>query len=399
MKKVLFVLSDAIEPRNANVNVVLSLAKQFRKKYKVYALATYMDNENLIKNLNEYFDLVIPFCIDIPKNKTDLIIKKIRFFYSWNIRKFFSNKIKAVCIQNNINIIIGATNPYLLPELISGLNFTCEKILVQLDPFTLNHTLPHDCIRKSLRKIRENYCYSRLDKIFICDFQYDEYVNCVLFIRNKRHETFMQKVYSIQLPGILTDSYSNEVIMNYKPVNTLKKGVSFAFIGRFYEDIRNPKFLLELFCHLPNEYHLHLVGGGCENIIKDYISRLKERLHLYGWIEKNEANSIMMNCDILVNLNNSINNQMPSKIFEYIGTGKPILNVCYDNTCPTIKVLDGYNNSINIMEERGLTEQTYEQIKRFVYNKKNHKEFKEKILERYYRYTDKAVAEFMMSKI
>lgn len=401
MENILFILSDAIEPRNANVNVVMALARQFRKKYKVYALASYADNEKLIKNLDEYFDLVIPFCIMTQKseNKERSFIKKSRLIISRNIRKLYSNKIEDICEKHKINIMIGATNPYLVSELISESNNSCKKVLIQLDPFTLNHTLPQDCIRKVLRRIRENYCYSQMDKIFICDFQYDEYVNDVLSARNKKYEKSTHKVFAIQLPGILTDYCINETDRDYETVVSLKEGISFAFIGRFYEDIRNPCFLLELFRHLPSEYHLHLIGGGCENIVVKYIPKLKNRLHLHGWIEKAEANAIMMSCDFLVNLNNNINNQMPSKVFEYIGTGKPILNICHDNTCPTIKILNGYNNSINIIEKEGFTVKTYEQIGRFVFNNKNHKELKEEILERYHQYTDEAVAEFMMSKI
>ena len=54
--------------------------------------------------------------------------------------------------------------------------------------------------------------------------------------------------------------------------------------------------------------------------------------------------------DVLINIGNSVLNQMPSKIFEYISSGKPIINVFKSPDCPTLKYLTRYPLALNLFE-------------------------------------------------
>ena len=54
---------------------------------------------------------------------------------------------------------------------------------------------------------------------------------------------------------------------------------------------------------------------------------------------------------MLVNIGNSVDNFMPSKIFEYISTGKPIINVYKIPECPTLKYLAEYPLALCVSEE------------------------------------------------
>ena len=58
----------------------------------------------------------------------------------------------------------------------------------------------------------------------------------------------------------------------------------------------------------------------------DDIKNISKNIHFLGKKRKEDIIRIYQEADILVNIGNSIDNQMPSKIFEYISTGKPILN-------------------------------------------------------------------------
>ena len=52
----------------------------------------------------------------------------------------------------------------------------------------------------------------------------------------------------------------------------------------------------------------------------------------------------MRAADVLVNIGNTVQNQMPSKLWEYIATGKPILGVCLTRECNTLPYLTQYPN-------------------------------------------------------
>ena len=71
---------------------------------------------------------------------------------------------------------------------------------------------------------------------------------------------------------------------------------------------------------------------------------------LHGWVSKDEADKCISKYDVLVNVNNTITNQMPSKLFEYIGTGKPIVNICKTNHCLSLPYIERYENGTSIVE-------------------------------------------------
>ena len=73
-------------------------------------------------------------------------------------------------------------------------------------------------------------------------------------------------------------------------------------------------------------------------------------------VDNDEAESILMSADILVNIGNSVSNQIPSKLFDYISTGKPILNIYKNKNCPSLEILSKYPDVLNVYEENALEE-------------------------------------------
>ena len=51
-----------------------------------------------------------------------------------------------------------------------------------------------------------------------------------------------------------------------------------------------------------------------------------------------------------VNMGNTVNNQMPSKVVEYISTGKPILNLSVNEKCSTLGLMKRYVNGFQVFE-------------------------------------------------
>lgn len=86
----------------------------------------------------------------------------------------------------------------------------------------------------------------------------------------------------------------------------------------------------------------------------------------YGWVEGSEAKkdgncifypphspqsakNLQLKADFLLNIGNKVVNQLPSKVLEYISTGKPIINVYKDEKCPAKALLEG-SDSLNLWE-------------------------------------------------
>ncbi len=57
-----------------------------------------------------------------------------------------------------------------------------------------------------------------------------------------------------------------------------------------------------------------------------YVKKAGGRIIKHGLVDTNEIKTVLADADILVNVGNAVAEVKPSKTFEYISTGKPIVN-------------------------------------------------------------------------
>lgn len=112
-----------------------------------------------------------------------------------------------------------------------------------------------------------------------------------------------------------------------------KNKLNLLYAGRFYRDIRNPEFLLRSFLGIRNEnFLLHLFStSDCEELIDKYIEQSEGRIIKHSPVSSSEVSNYLISADILINVGNSVPEFKPSKTFEYISTGKPIVNFFRNN--------------------------------------------------------------------
>ena len=149
------------------------------------------------------------------------------------------------------------------------------------------------------------------------------------------------------------------------------KKINLFFIGKFYADIRHPQYLFDLMEKLEGTgIVLHIVGpinymGFDKRYIDKYFTNKIENIRFHGAVPPQEADDLLLYADVLVHVGNSIDTAMPSKILDYISSGKPILNICKIRTCPTIPLMERYPLGLTIFEDEGLNELMSERIKEF----------------------------------
>ena len=108
-----------------------------------------------------------------------------------------------------------------------------------------------------------------------------------------------------------------------------KDKINCVFAGSFYSTIRNPETMLESFGELNDDkIMLHLYSSGCEELIKRYNSTCRNII-AHGRVSQDDIKKIYEDADVLVNVGNANDDFVPSKTFEYIGIGKPIINFYY----------------------------------------------------------------------
>lgn len=154
---------------------------------------------------------------------------------------------------------------------------------------------------------------------------------------------FQEKILGMELPGIVRRAADGESPEHEK--------CRCSFFGSIYRQIRNPKAAVDLFTAAADETEMLFVGP-----LDDADATVEEFFPAgcpckYIGEKRGEALAReYAEADVLVNIGNSIGNQMPSKIFEYISTGKPIINIYKSPECPTLQYLGKYPAALNLYE-------------------------------------------------
>ncbi len=147
--------------------------------------------------------------------------------------------------------------------------------------------------------------------------------------------------------------------------------INLLFVGKFYADIRHPQYLFDLMEQLSDTpIVLHIVGplnymGFDKAYVDRYFSNKISNIHFHGAVPPAEADDILLYADGLVHVGNAIDNLMPSKILDYISSGKPILNICKTRTCPTLPLMERYPLELTVLEDEGMNELVLERVKEF----------------------------------
>lgn len=104
----------------------------------------------------------------------------------------------------------------------------------------------------------------------------------------------------------------------------------FAYAGRFYKDIRNPKIILEYLCGLKTDFRFTIFtplrGEVYYEILLPYKKKLGDKLELNEMVPREECIYELSGMDFLINLENTLAVQSPSKLIDYALAGRPILS-------------------------------------------------------------------------
>ncbi len=149
------------------------------------------------------------------------------------------------------------------------------------------------------------------------------------------------------------------------------KSTQLIYAGRFYNKIRTPKEMLKVLSNLPSDYTLNLYSHGCEEIVEEQEKLFdKCKLVKYGNVTHAECLENIGKSDILVNLGNTISNQMPSKVLEYMGFCKPIINFYQNQDDMGLKMFNAYPLAFNF-NLNNYTQEDIENLIEFCNKNKN----------------------------
>ena len=112
------------------------------------------------------------------------------------------------------------------------------------------------------------------------------------------------------------------------------------------------KLLIEKDKSLLKIIELHFFGDqkDCIEVFDEY-KFLKNNIFLHDYLDKNEAMKKMLDSDILINLGNDTDYQLPSKIIDYVSARRPILNICSIKNDSTKMYLEKFSFVLNYFQD------------------------------------------------
>ncbi len=199
-------------------------------------------------------------------------------------------------------------------------------------------------------------------RIIMPDVVYRDYMRLPTKVNG--HKTTVAQFPNVR--PIVPQQQRSKIVESYE-----KDKINLLFVGKFYADIRHPQYLFDLMEQLRDtQIALHIVGplnymGFDKAYIDRYFTNKIPNIHFHGAVPPAEADDILLYADGLVHLGNSVDTAMPSKILDYISSGKPILNICKIHTCPTLPLMARYPIGMTIFEDEGINELVSERVKDF----------------------------------
>lgn len=178
-----------------------------------------------------------------------------------------------------------------------------------------------------------------------------------------------------------------------------KNKINLVYTGRFYETIRNPEVLLKTILMIDNpDIILHLyIESDCDSLIDSYINRSNGRIVRHESVSIDKVPEILSQADILISLGNSTSSFKPSKIFEYIATGKPIVHFYQNGILDN--VLINYFSVLQIDQDKSLSKLNIKILEEFCLRNYNAKINWQDIIRKYEKHSIKSVKPLIINGI
>ena len=300
------------------------------------------------------------------KNYLFKLLKKIyRFFYkffAWPdytmfwIYSIWKNRKK---IDINYDIIISVSLPFSshIAAYIVNRGKNKKWVMDIGDPFSLkNNAFENNrYLYKSLNYYFENKFYKKADQVV---FTHQESAN-----EHKKFFNISEKKVTIGNP---ISSFSQELFQKSISFNYETKPIMIGYFGVLTKGVRSPEEVLKFFSKTEFELHWYTNPDSREMIKQNKIDLKYNKF--FDMVTRNEALERMVNSlHCLLSIGNLNPSQLPSKVIEYISTGKPVIHFVEIQDDPVLEIADEFSNLIVINKNSNIAD-VKEQLKNIFIN-------------------------------
>lgn len=267
-------------------------------------------------------------------------IKKILFMpwyplVSPSVAKRYTKEVKRIANQYNICNIVAGYNPiesiYAAKELT---RYSKYKVIAYfMDTFTLTENAQKSRFIFCMGRRWERKIYESVDAIA-------NFPTYKQFFASEAYEKYREKMLYAGVP-VDFDEFQEDT--GDKEHYHQNQKINLLYTGGLTMGDREPMYLLKLLnkCN-EDDLQMHFFSRGDA---EDY---LKKKQQEYNWIVAHgqvsfeELQKARSCADVMVNIGSQRTTILPSRLFEYISTGKPIIHIVYCDDDPCIEQLRKY---------------------------------------------------------
>lgn len=402
MKSILFIM---LEIESASGRCVINDAIELANNNWRVDILSYDTKNDLIEDDNIHFYGISPKLFwGLSKNASNNIFRKLFGFlykiqvaihlFVWPVNSpiftlKLQKKIQKMINANAYDVIVPVytqIDPLLAMYKIKKKRPDIKCIAYYLDSLSAGptHRLMSEG-RKIIKGIKwENMFGQTMDSVIYMESSHKHHE------KYSKHLDYYKKCVYLDIPSFVMKEMDNS--SNRERLDKLVM----TYVGSMPLRIRNPEYAFYILSKISSpKFFIQFVGPEESEM---------EKVNTYGldvkWIGKvshESAEMFMRDSDVLINIGNNVAGMVPSKLFEYIATNKPILSFAPSSTEPSIPYLEMYDLACNIINSDDERENVMK-ASSFLKNLPDKRYSKEELESIYYKNTPKAFSDYIESK-
>lgn len=311
-------------------------------------------DSGLIRLLTKYLTYVVKLTYKI---RSKFVNKDLRYG-GWDI-DLTASKCKELVETYDYDGVLSISQPFtshfIAEELLENSKKSLKWFVMQFDPFSFNVELIKNRRERGVVKGLEYRIFSKSDVLLLTPELYKYY-------QKNLFSEFKEKMVSISYANLQELSFDKQ---KAKEISFYPGKVNCFFAGRLYKDIRNPDVVLNIFSKIGNDIALTLMTN-FDGKQDSYSTNIR----FLPFQNRDTALKMMLDANILINIGNSVEMQVPGKLFEYLSTGKPIIHFSKIQNDPALIYLEDYPNVFIVKEWEEFLDSDIERLRTFCFENK-----------------------------
>ena len=386
--KILFSVGEIEKDFNANTKIVLQTAEKLARYGHSCVIAgvcnAFPVNETTaagvricrlpavfpVVNSSEKFERFVATAKDrnsarmqfVKKHPLASVFQYIRYtdFYRKNTEQpRYLKQMKQLTEEFLPDAVICVTKPVNSLETVMNGAINCPKYIWQLDPWGL-HCLDNPEDSRGAVAL-ETAAFGRAEHIFTTPVLQRQY------LEKDEYRPYAEKISAVEFPNI-----RRPAVTDTAPATEFDSDyINLLFSGIIADEYRSPEYMLASLAPLfeaGEKIRIYFMGTNNSNSLDSYRTAYPDNIKTIDKVPVDTAFATMERADVLVNISNTVDNQVPSKIFDYFSMGKPVLNLQKIPNCPAQPYFDRYPLRFTISENK---KTDLGRLKQFLYNAKN----------------------------